>query len=67
MNRFNSDEEDKAEREKREGFRAENYTGNGCEKCGRNRVMNCQNGKKICEKCGWDQNAHEYSEYLSLF
>jgi ribosomal protein L37AE/L43A len=59
------DKDQAAERDKREGYRSADYTGNECEHCGRNRVMNCQNGKHICEKCGWDNDAHEYSDYLS--
>lgn len=44
------------------GFRAENYTGEKCINCGRNRVMNCLNGRHICEKCGWDADRNNYSE-----
>lgn len=54
--------EEKAEREKREGFRAFDYTGNKCDNCGRVRVMNCVNGRHICQKCGWDADRKEYSE-----
>ena len=60
------DAEYEAERKKREGFRAFDYTGNACKNCGRNRVMNCANGRHICEKCGWDADKNEYSDYLSL-
>jgi len=55
-----------AEQKHREGFRAADYTGVKCNNCGRNRVMNCVNGKKVCEKCGWDNVAMEYTDYLSL-
>lgn len=51
-----------AERAKREGFRTEGYSGEKCANCGRNRVMFCKNGKRVCEKCGRDQVAGEYSE-----
>lgn len=51
-----------AERKTREGFRAPDYTGNKCKNCGRNRVMNCVNGRHVCEKCGWDADRNEYSE-----
>lgn len=54
------DADDKAEREKREGFRAPDYTGENCKNCGRNRVMNCVNGRHVCEKCGWDADKNEY-------
>lgn len=56
------DKQQEAERTKRDGFRAENYTGNACANCGRNRVMNCVNGRHVCEKCGWDADRNEYSE-----
>ncbi len=38
------------------------YTGENCNNkdCGRNRVIPYANGKRICEKCHWDQDAHEY-------
>lgn len=55
---------DKAQRERDEwldGFYATDYTGNKCENCGRNRVINCVNGRHVCEKCGWDADQHNYS------
>lgn len=52
--------DDKAEREKRAGFRAADYTGDKCKNCGRVRVMNCANGRHVCEKCGWDADRNEY-------
>jgi hypothetical protein len=55
-----------AERKKREGFRAPDYTGERCKNCRRNRVMNCVNGKHVCEKCGWDADANEYSEWSPI-
>ena len=55
-----------AEQKHREGFRAPDYTGEACNNCGRNRVMNCVNGKKVCEKCGWDNVAKEYTDFLSI-
>jgi ribosomal protein L37AE/L43A len=69
MSAFNWDEIDAAEaadRANREGYRALDYTGVDCTHCGRNRVMNCFNGKKVCEKCGWDNVKNEYTDYLSL-
>jgi hypothetical protein len=46
----------------REGWRSpQGYTGDKCENCGRNRVLKCNNGKHVCEKCNWDQHAHKYS------
>jgi hypothetical protein len=61
------DRDDAAERAKRDGYLAADYTGKRCLNtiCGRNRVMNCRNGRKICEKCGWDQDAKQYSDYLT--
>jgi ribosomal protein L37AE/L43A len=57
--------EDEAARAKRAGYKALDYTGTKCKNCGRNRVMNCENGKKVCEKCGWDNVAGEYTDYLT--
>ena len=54
--------DDEAERKTREGFRSFDYTGEPCKNCGRNRVMNCHNGRHICEKCGWDADRNDYSE-----
>ena len=43
------------------------YTGDACAKCGRIRVEKLANGKRICEKCTWDQDAGEYSrEYREV-
>lgn len=60
------DREEKEREEYRRGFNAFNYTGEPCVHCGRNRVMNCINGKKVCEKCGWDNIANCYTDFLSL-
>ena len=54
-----------AEKARRDGYRAADYTGTACENCGRHRVMNCQNGRHVCEKCGWDADQHEYSDFLT--
>jgi len=59
------EEEENKRRGYHEGFRASDYTGLKCKNCGRNRVMNCANGKKVCEKCGWDNVAGEYSDLLT--
>lgn len=59
------DAEQKAEREKRDGYRGD-YTGARCLHCARLRVMACRNGKLVCEKCGRDQRANEYTDYLSI-
>lgn len=37
------------------------YDGNDCENCGRNRVLLYDNGRRICEKCNWDQVLDEYA------
>jgi len=50
---------------KHAGYRAPDYTGRPCKNCGRNRVMNCVNGKHVCEKCGWDADAHHYDPHYS--
>lgn len=36
------------------------YTGNSCINCGRNRIIKYSKGKRICEKCGYDQDKKEY-------
>lgn len=36
------------------------YDGTTCENCGRPRVLLYANGRRICEKCNWDQDAHDY-------
>jgi ribosomal protein L37AE/L43A len=56
------DREMEAERVKRDGYRAFDYTGKTCNHCGRNRVMNCANGKHVCEKCNWDNDTNQYSD-----
>jgi len=48
------DREDEERRKLIAGFRAFDYTGDKCKNCGRNRVMNCVNGRHVCEKCNWD-------------
>lgn len=36
------------------------YTGDECDECGRVRVEAWENGDKICEKCGWNQDEKYY-------
>jgi uncharacterized OB-fold protein len=60
------DKDDAAERERRAGYRAKDYTGEKCENCGRVRVMNCDNGKHVCEKCAWNADTHEYEAGYDL-
>ncbi len=55
------DREDQAERKRLARFRAPDYTGEKCKNCGRNRVMNCINGRHICEKCHWDADSNCYA------
>ena len=54
-------EEEAAEKIVRDGYRTANdgYAG-ACTNCGRLRVELCRNGKLICEKCHWDQVAHQF-------
>jgi ribosomal protein L37AE/L43A len=63
---FNSDEQDQREQEERDGYKSESYDGSSCNNCGRQRVMLCRNGKRVCEKCGWDQDKNVYSNYLTM-
>lgn len=55
------DAEQKREDEIRAGFRAPDYTGDKCKNCGRVRVMNCVNGRHVCEKCHWDADRNDYA------
>lgn len=51
----------------REQYAAASYTVDRCKHCGRLRVLKCANGKRICEKCGYDQDAEEFcEEYLEV-
>jgi ribosomal protein L37AE/L43A len=54
--------EEATEKELRDGYRAakEGYEPDACKNCNRQRVELCRNGKRICEKCHWDQGAHQY-------
>lgn len=36
------------------------YTGEECINCGRVRVIKFESGKRICEKCSFDQDEKEY-------
>jgi uncharacterized OB-fold protein len=36
------------------------YISEECKSCGRVRVELWENGDKICEKCGWNQDTEEY-------
>lgn len=37
------------------------YDGTDCLNCGRERVERYANGRRICEKCTWDQDAGDYA------
>jgi ribosomal protein L37AE/L43A len=37
------------------------YDGTDCRSCGRERVLLYENGRRICEKCNWDQAAGDYA------
>lgn len=40
-----------------------NYDGTQCEECKRYRVLLYEKAKRrICEKCNWDQDTHDYAE-----
>lgn len=40
------------------------YTGDSCPRCGRERLMECEDNKGrkrvICEKCSWEPSANDY-------
>jgi ribosomal protein L37AE/L43A len=38
-----------------------NYDGTDCENCKRERVLIYENGRRICEKCNWDQDSGDYA------
>lgn len=50
-------EEEERERRQWDG----NYDGTTCSNCNRLRVLLCANGKRVCEKCAWDQEAADYA------
>ena len=37
------------------------YDGTDCANCGRERVEKYSNGRRVCEKCNWDQEAQDYA------
>lgn len=41
------------------------YTGESCENCSRVRVE-LIDGRKICEKCNWNQETSEYDDYVRV-
>lgn len=43
-----------------QAWRMGDYTGEDCEKCGRQRVCRCTNGKRRCEKCNWCPEEQRY-------
>lgn len=44
------------------------YTGENCIECGRNRVIKYSRGRRICEKCNFNQDKkefdYEYRKYI---
>ena len=44
----------------RKDWSASRYASFDCQKCGRQRVLECQNGKHWCEKCYWVVEDKEY-------
>lgn len=51
---------EKEEEARRVEWRLGNYNGEDCEKCGRQRVCVCGNGKRRCEKCNWCPEEQRY-------
>ena len=52
----------------RKEYASTEYTGVACEHCGRMRVLKCANGKKVCEKCYWNQDTHSHDrDYASVY
>lgn len=59
-------EEQEREKREREGWHGDyDNRETGCINCGRFRVIKCANGKRVCEKCGWDQEKNEQSDMPS--
>lgn len=56
------DAEERELARKRDAYRWVEYTGDDCNnpRCGRQRVGRVANGKRICDKCYWDQDALRY-------
>ncbi|EEW56920.1 hypothetical protein SCH4B_4388 [Ruegeria sp. TrichCH4B] len=52
-------EDMEAEYREREGWEGD-YNGEECSQCGRLRVMLCNNGKRVCEKCRWSPELDGY-------
>ena len=52
---------DTQEKEQRDW--AGDYDGTACPNCKRLRMMLCANGRRRCEKCNWDPDKNQYSEY----
>ncbi len=48
--------------EEREQWQGD-YDGTECPNCSRQRMLLCVNGKRRCEKCNWDPDTKNYSEY----
>ena len=44
---------DESEHEYGDEWLMGDYTGERCEKCKRERVRICENGKRRCDKCNW--------------
>lgn len=43
------------------------YTGEPCPNCGRIRLEKYENGKRVCEKCGWCPEDQEYIDYDNMY
>lgn len=54
-----TDAEEEADRKAWAG----DYDGTDCPNCGRARMLKCVNGKRRCEKCNWDPEKGDYSDY----
>lgn len=63
---------DREEQQKREAYTPVSlgYCENACNNpdCGRSRVIEYRTGKKVCEKCHWDQDANDCDfTHLDMF
>ena len=53
---------DRSDESEREEWSLGNYVGT-CPNCGRERLCECPNGKRRCEKCNWVPELNDYCPY----
>lgn len=43
------------------------YSSKPCPNCGRVRLERYENGKEVCEKCGWSPQEHRYVDSEEIY